>query len=201
MGAGSETQRVHETKRVHAGAGAETELLELIRRRSFRRGTFTLSSGRESSLYFNLKPTMMHPRGAYLCAIAFLKRIRAEKAEYVGGLEMGAVPVIGSLAALSEAEGEPVHTFFVRKAAKSHGTREVVEGLGPDESLAGRRVLVLDDVATTGNAIRQAIASARAAGAIADCALVLVDREEGAAEALRGDGIRLLSVFRAGDFV
>jgi orotate phosphoribosyltransferase len=182
------------------GSG-ETELLELIKRRSFRRGTFTLSSGRESNLYFNLKPTMMHPRGAYLCAIAFLKRIRAQELDYVGGLEMGAVPVIGSLAALSEAEGRPLHTFFVRKAAKAHGTREVIEGLGPGEALAGKRVLVLDDVATTGNAILQAVAAARAAEAVADSALVLVDREEGASEALARDGIRLLSVFRARDFV
>jgi orotate phosphoribosyltransferase len=114
---------------------------------------------------------------------------------------MGAVPVIGSLAALSEAEGRPLHTFFVRKAAKAHGTRELIEGLGPGEALAGKRVLVLDDVATTGNAILQAVAAARAAEAVADSALVLVDREEGASEALARDGIRLLSVFRARDFV
>jgi orotate phosphoribosyltransferase len=179
----------------------ETELFELIRRRSFRQGTFTLSSGRESNLYFNLKPTMMHPRGAYLCAAAFLRRIRNEGVEYVGGLEMGAVPVIGSLAALSAAEGQPVQSFFVRKAAKDHGTREVIEGLGPGESLAQKRVLVLDDVATTGNAILQAVGAARAAGAIADSALVLIDREEGAAEALARHGIRLLAVFRARDFL
>jgi orotate phosphoribosyltransferase len=178
----------------------EAELLDIIRRRSFRQGKFILSSGRESTLYFNLKPTMMHPRGAFLCARAFLSRIRAEDADYVGGLEMGAVPVIGSLAALSEAEGRPVHTFFVRKAAKAHGTRETIEGLGPDESLAGTRALILDDVATTGNAILQAVAAARAANAIVDSALVLIDREEGAAEALARDGIRLLSVFRARDF-
>jgi orotate phosphoribosyltransferase len=114
---------------------------------------------------------------------------------------MGAVPVIGSLAALSAAEGQPVQSFFVRKAAKDHGTREVIEGLGPGESLAQKRVLVLDDVATTGNAILQAVGAARAAGATADSALVLIDREEGAAEALARHGIRLLAVFRARDFL
>src|SRR5579862_786088 len=133
--------------------GEEAELLDLIRHRSFRQGRFTLSSGRESNLYFNLKPTMMHPRGAYLCARALLSRIRAEQPDYVGGLEMGAVPVIGAIAALSAAEQNPVHTFFVRKAVKAHGTREAIEGLGPGESLAGTRILIVDDVATTGNAI------------------------------------------------
>lgn len=179
----------------------EAELFDLIRHRSFRKGTFTLSSGRESSLYFNLKPTMMHPRGAYLCARAFLTRARAAHAEYVGGLEMGAVPVIGSLAALSEADGTPVRTFFVRKAAKAHGTRELIEGLGPGESLAGARVLIVDDVATTGNAILQAALAVRAADAIADEALVLVDREEGALDTLGREGVRLSAVFRAADFL
>jgi orotate phosphoribosyltransferase len=178
----------------------EAELLDIIRRRSFRRGRFTLSSGRESTLYFNLKPTMMHARGAYLCARAFLQRIRAEHADYVGGLEMGAVPVIGSLAALSEAEGNPIHSFFVRKAQKGHGTRELIEGLGPGESLAGKRVLVLDDVATTGNAILQAVSAVRAEDAVVHSALVLIDREEGAAETLQREGIGLLSVLRARDF-
>ena len=181
-------------------SGDETELLDIIKRRSFRRGRFTLSSGRESEFYFNLKPTMMHPRGAFLCARAFLARIRMERAEYVGGLEMGAVPVIGSLAALSDVEGDPVQTFFVRKSAKAHGTRETIEGLGPNESLAGKRTLILDDVATTGNAILQAAAAARTAGGLIDSALVVVDREEGAAEALEPHGIRLLAVFRARDF-
>ena len=180
--------------------GDEAELLEIIKRRSFRRGSFTLSSGRESNLYFNLKPTMMDPRGARLCAAAFLKRIRADGADYVGGLEMGAVPVIGSLAAMSDMEGRPARTFFVRKAAKAHGTRELIEGLGPDESLEGKRVLLLDDVATSGNAILQATAAARAAGAVANSALVLIDREEGAAAALADQGLRLLSVFRASNF-
>jgi len=184
-----------------ARTGEEAELLDIIRHRSFRQGRFTLSSGRESSLYFNLKPTMMHPRGAFLCARAFLRRIRAERADYVGGLEMGAVPVIGSLAALSEAEGNPVHTFFVRKAEKDHGTREVIEGLGPDESIGGKRIVIVDDVATTGNAILQAAAAARASEAVLDAALVLIDLEEGAAETVAREGIRLLSVFRASSFL
>lgn len=137
--------------------GDDAALLEIVRQRSFRKGTFRLSSGAESNLYFNMKPTMMNPRGAYLSARAFLTRVRQEKADWVGGLEMGAVPVIASLAAISEAEGHPVRTFFVRKAAKDHGTMDLVEGLGPGETLTGARVLVADDVATTGGAILKAV--------------------------------------------
>ena len=142
--------------------GEERELFAIIRDRSFRRGKFTLASGRESEMYFNLKPTMMFPRGAQLAAIAFLEQIRAEGVDLVGGLEMGAVPLMGSLAAISEMEGRPVRTFFVRKKPKQHGTKELIEGLGPGESLAGSRAMILDDVATTGGSILDAARAARA---------------------------------------
>ena len=177
-----------------------SELADLIRTRSFRRGRFTLASGAESDLYFNLKPTMMSPRGALLAARSFLDIIHEERADIVGGLEMGAVPIIGALAAVGESEGRPVRTFFVRKAPKAHGTKETIEGLGPEESLDGQRAMVLDDVATSGGSIMKAIEAARAAGAVVDAALVLVDREEGATEFLAQQGVGLRSVFRARDF-
>jgi len=176
------------------------ELFAIIAARSFRRGLFKLSSGGESTLYFNLKPTMMSPRGAYLSARSFLDILHEEGAEYVGGLEMGAVPMIGAVAALGEAEGRPVKTFFVRKQAKDHGTRDLVEGLGPDETLGGRRVVVADDVATSGASIWRAVEAARGAGGAVDCALVLVNREEGAAEFLADRGVRLVTVFSASQF-
>lgn len=179
----------------------ENELFALIRRRSFRRGRFTLSSGAQSEMYFNLKPTMLDPRGAYLSATAFLKFIIAENVAYAGGLEMGAVPMLGSLAALSEMQGHSVRTFFVRKKPKAHGTKELIEGLASGETLAGARVMIVDDVATTGNSILEAARAARDAGAIAGSALVLIDREEGAREALAESGIRLFSVFRGPEFL
>ena len=179
--------------------GGESELLEMIRTRSMRLGHFTLASGRESDLYLNLKPTMMDPRGARLCAEALLARI-PPGTDYVGGLEMGAVPVIAAMAALSDLSGRPVRTFFVRKAAKDHGTKEVVEGLAAGESLRGKKVLVIDDVATTGGSVLQAIEAARGAGAMVEDALVIVDREEGGAEGLEAHGVRLSSVFVGDDF-
>ena len=176
------------------------ELFDIISKRSFRRGRFKLSSGIESDLYFNLKPTMMQPRGAFLAARAFLDVLQSEAAEYVGGLEMGAVPIIGAVAAIGDAEHRPVETFFVRKQAKDYGTQDLVEGLGPDETLQAKRVVVADDVATSGASLHRTVEAARAAGAKVESALVLVDREEGAAEFLAEHNVRLISIFRASEF-
>jgi orotate phosphoribosyltransferase len=185
---------------VKGSSGDESELFRLVRDRSFRLGTFTLSSGVESDLYFNLKPTMMDPRGANLAARAFLARIAAETVDYIGGLEMGAVPIIAGVAAISDVVGTPIRTFFVRKEAKKHGTMDVIEGLGPGETLSGKRVLIADDVATTGGSILKAVEQARNAGALVDVALVLVDREEGAEAFLARHDLRLVSVFKASEF-
>jgi orotate phosphoribosyltransferase len=179
----------------------ERELFDIIRTRSFRRGKFRLASGRESELYFNLKPTMMSPKGALLSARALLACIWPENVDYGGGLEMGAVPVIAALAAVSEAEGKPVKTFFVRKQPKGHGTMDMIEGLAPDETLANARVLVIDDVATSGGSILKAADAVRAAGGQVSAALVLIDREEGATEALSAQNMRLLSVFKGREFL
>lgn len=176
-------------------------LAEVIRTRSYRRGKFKLASGAESEFYFNLKPTMMSPQGAFLCGQALLGKIWPESVDYVGGLEMGAVPAIACIAALSHEYGRPVNTFFVRKQAKDHGTKDVVEGLMTGESLSGKRVMIIDDVATSGGSILKAAEAARAAGAIVESALVIVDREEGGAEALAEAGIRLLSVLKKSDFI
>lgn len=177
------------------------DLREVIRRRSYRHGHFKLASGAESPFYFNLKPTMMDPEGAYLSARALLERVRVERADCVGGLEMGAVPVIACIAALSQADGKPVKTFFVRKKAKDYGTQDLLEGLAPGETLVARHVMIVDDVATSGGSILKAAEAARAAGAIVETALVIVDREEGATPALQKAGIRLLSVLKAKDFL
>ena len=179
----------------------EARLFALIRDRSFRRGKFRLVSGRESELYFNLKPTMMWPEGALLCARALLARIWAENVDYAGGLEMGAVPVIAALAAVSAAEGRPVKTFFVRKQAKGHGTMDIIEGLAPNETLQNARVMVVDDVATSGGSILKAAEAVRAADADVVAGLVVVDREEGAAETLQANNVRLLSVFKGREFL
>jgi orotate phosphoribosyltransferase len=164
---------------------AREALHRVIVERSFRRGHFILSSGLESDLYFNLKATIMDPRGGLLVARAFIDFAREH----------------GAVAAVSALEGPPVRTFFVRQAAKSHGTRERIEGLSPEETLAGQRVVAVDDVATKGGSVLQAILAAREMGARVEAALVIIDREKGGEALLRENGVQLFSLFREADFL
>jgi len=178
-------------------AAHRAELASIIRQRSFRTGRFTLASGKQSTLYFNMKPTMLDARGAELCARGFIALLQESGAEYVSGLEMGAVPVIGAMAAIGGLIGHPVKTTFVRKRKKEHGTKDLIEGLGPDETLMGRSVFVVDDVATTAGSILQAIEEVRDAGGIVTHAAALVNRQEGGDELLAQHGVKLLHVFSA----
>ena len=113
-------------------------LRDIIRQRSFReKGAFKLASGRMSTVYFNLKPTMLDPEGARLIGAALAERAAELGGELVGGLEMGAVPLVSAAAAMSAVAGRPVGAVFVRKAAKEHGTQSLIEGLAEGESSRG----------------------------------------------------------------
>lgn len=176
-------------------------LFDIIRTRSFRQGgTFRLASGRESTIYFNLKPAMLHPDGARLIGSALAERAVSVDADYVGGLELGAVPLVAAAAAMSAVAGTSVRAVFVRKAAKEHGTRSLVEGLAEGESLAGRTVLIVEDVTTTGGSALQAVTALQEAGAIVRDVATVVDREEGASAAFKAAGLTLHALFRKSDF-
>jgi orotate phosphoribosyltransferase len=177
------------------------QLLEIIRTRSFRQGgAFTLASGRTSSIYFNLKPTMLDPDGARLIGAAVAAKARALGATHVGGLEMGAVPIVAAAAAMSAVAGDPLRAFFVRKQAKEHGTKSLIEGLAEGETLAGARVVVVEDVTTTGGSAMKAIDAIREAGATVAEIVTILDREEGAAEAFAAAGLVLHPLFRKSEF-
>src|SRR5215216_6958747 len=150
--------------RVTAGtADVRTSLLELIRERSFSRREVALVSGRPSNFYFDMKPTMFHPSGAAWMAELILQKLAGRKIDYVGGLAVGAVPLVAAVVMLSHHKGTPIPGFFVRSQLKDHGTKRRVEGTS--ETLAGKSVAILEDVTTTGGSATNAIEAARADGA------------------------------------
>ena len=115
-------------------SASRARLAEIIRKRSFGRGEITLASGRKSDFYFNLKPTMLDPDGATLLAELTFEALKDDNLDFVGGLEMGAVPLAGAIAQLSWIKGHPIAAFFVRKKPKEHGARLAVEGLAKGET-------------------------------------------------------------------
>src|SRR6201997_1962544 len=153
----------HEIK-ILSKSASRARLHEIIRKRSFGRGEVTLASGRKSDFYFNLKPTMLDPEGATLLAELTYETLKDDGLDFVGGLEMGAVPLAGAIAQISWIKGHPISAFFVRKKPKEHGARLAVEGLAKGESLRGKRVVVVEDVTTTGGSAMKAGEAGREAG-------------------------------------
>jgi orotate phosphoribosyltransferase len=157
-------------------------LLELLKSRSLMFGEFTLASGRKSHYYFDSKKTTLLAEGAWLTAREVLRTIREHglAADAIGGLTLGADPIVCPVAALSFAEGPPLRAFIVRKEAKEHGTARRIEGaLEP-----GSRVVIVDDVVTTAGSTLKAIEAAEEAGHTVVAVVCIVDREEGGTEKL-----------------
>lgn len=177
----------------------EADLRDLLASRTFKRGEFMLASGRRSRIYFNVKTTMMHPRGAALCAQGLLARLEGMRADYIGGLEMGAVPLLSVVSAFSDQGSHPLPSFFVRKKPKPHGTQLLIEGMDDlgGETLSGKHVVLIDDVATSGGSILKAVDQVENEGGTITDAIVILDREEGAAEKLKARGITLHCLFTA----
>ena len=178
-------------------------LIDIVRKRSLARGTrVRLTSGAESSFYFDMKPTLFDPEGAALIADLVLAQVRRDGAEFVGGLEMGAVPIVACIVQRSflVAEAAGVPGFFVRKAAKEHGTRRLVEGMVAGAALAGRRALVVEDVTTTGSSALAAVVAAREAGLEVGTVVTVVDRLEGAEANFSREGLALRALTTARDY-
>jgi orotate phosphoribosyltransferase len=180
---------------------ARARLRDIIAKRSFGRGEITLASGRKSDFYFNLKPTMLDAEGAALLAQLTLDALAVEELDYIGGLEMGAVPIAAAASAVSALTDSPVHAFFVRKQPKEHGAKLLIEGLTKDESLDGKRVAILEDVTTTGGSAMKAVEAAKDSGAEIALVFTMVDRQEGAAETFAQAGIKFVSLFTADEFL
>ena len=179
------------------GLELRNKLFTLLKERAFRRGRVVLASGRESDFYFDMKPAMLDPDGASLMAELILQHLQGVKADCIGGLEMGAVPLIAPVAMRSPKFGRRLPGFFIRKAVKDHGTKKRIDGA----DIAGKTVVILEDVTTTGASAMDAVKAVTEAGAKVALVLSILDRGEGAADLYAKAGIPFKSLFRAEEFL
>ena len=160
------------------------ELLEIIRDYSLQIGEFVLSSGKKSSYYLDCRVTTLHPRGALLSARLLLDMIRkhAIDAEAIGGLTLGADPVVTAVAVVSAMGGKPLPAFIVRKEKKEHGMQRQIEGW---RGAPGSRVIIADDVCTSGGSLMEACQAAESVGYEVAATMCIVDRLDAGADQLK----------------
>jgi orotate phosphoribosyltransferase len=171
-------------------------LRDIIARQSLLQDRdFILASGRASNFFFDMKKTMFDPEGASLLADLLFDQIKMEHVDYIGGLETGAIPIVAALCARSWPE-KPIKAFFVRKEVKGHGTDQRIDGLLE----RGSRVILFEDVTTTGSSVMQAVRQALQFECTVVKVISLVDRLEGAAENFRTAGIKFEALFTLRDF-
>ena len=147
-------------------------------------GEFTLTSGRKSNHYFEGKKLTLHPEGAYLVGKEIFDRLSGIDVDAIGGLVMGAFPIITAVALVSHLEGRPIPSFIVRDKPKEHGTQRQIEG----HLKEGSRVAIVDDVITTGGSVIKAIDAVKAVNCKVAKVIVIVDRHEGGSDALKSEG-------------
>jgi orotate phosphoribosyltransferase len=162
-------------------AKLKEELLECIKTKALKKGDFTLASGKKASFYIDGKQVTLDPQGLLLTGKFILNTLHGANADAIGGPTIGADPIAAAVALLSSQTGHPLKAFLVRKAAKDHGTQKLIEGPPLAE---GDRVVMVEDVITTGGSVLQAIQEVEKTKAKVIRVLCLVDRNQGARELL-----------------
>ena len=163
--------------------------------KSYREGHFVLASGRESDFYFDGRQTALHPEGAWLIGNLFYDLLSdLPKLDAVGGMTLGADPLVSATSVISWTMARPVAAFIVRKNPKGHGTNQYIEGLA--NLKPGSPVAMLEDVVTTGGSLLTACERVRDAGFNIVAVCTVLDREEGGAEAIEAAGYKLRPLFR-----
>ena len=174
-----------------SGSEARAALLRLLAERAYRRGSFTLGSGRTSEHYVNCKPVSLSGQGLALLGSLMLELVEPTAAA-VAGLTLGADPLVSAVALQAALAGRDLDALIVRKEAKGHGTGAWLEGPLP---APGSRITVLEDVVTTGGSALKAVNQLREAGYVVEQVVAIVDRQEGGAEAMQAAGLGLRSLF------
>jgi len=174
------------------GSPAIRELVGLVESKALRRGTFRLASGREASFYLDAKQVVLDAHGAMLVGRAILERLRSlgPLPDAVGGMSIGADPITSAVVTMAGVEGLPLKGFMVRKEPKDHGTKKYVEG--PVQP--GQRVVIVEDVTTTGGSSLLAIDRVRDFGLVVERVVTVIDRLAGAEAAFSARGIPLESL-------
>ena len=167
------------------------ELLDLLKKDAYKKGEYTLSSGKKSEHYVNCKPVTLSGRGLTLASLLMLQEV---KTSYVAGLTLGADPLVSGVSLVSALDSRLVNGLIVRKEAKGHGTQAWIEGLLPPE---GTVITVLEDVITTGGSAIKAVEKLRDAGYVVNTVVSIVDRQEDdeANSAMKLSGLELKSLF------
>jgi orotate phosphoribosyltransferase len=174
-------------------------LVALLAERSAKRGQFTLASGKQSTFYIDARLTTMSPEGLSTIGPLALAALRQTgwRIDAIGGLTLGADPISYAISYASAQSDHPLRTFTVRKEAKAHGTGKLIEG----SFMKGDRVAVIEDVLTTGGSALRAIDAIREAGGSVVGVLALVDREEGARQAIEKTGIPVVTLVTASQII
>ena len=166
--------------------------------RAFIKGDVILASGKKSNFYFDCRMVTLDQEGAHLAAKAMLAEIRKLGATAVGGMSMGADPLVSTIGNVAFTQKIGLTLFYVRKEPKKHGTGKLIEGPGLSSE---DRVVIVEDVTTTGGSSLKAVNAVRDEfGAKVLAVLTIVDRQEGAEAHLAGNGVKLISIFKAQDF-
>lgn len=170
-------------------------LKEILLEKSYRKGTFTLTSGKTSDFYIDGKQTTLSAEGAYLCGKLMLELIAKyeQPIHAVGGMTLGADPLVTAVSMVSFLEKQPIPAFIVRKEAKGHGTGNYIEGL--KNMPEGCTVALVEDVVTTGGTLLKVIDRVESAGFKVGLIVTVVERQEGGVEVLEKAGYKLESIF------
>lgn len=174
-------------------------LAKLLMDRSYIEGEVTLTSGKKSDYYFDCKQTALHAEGGYLIGKLFLDMLKDSGVAGVGGMTLGADPLVSAVSVVSFIEDCPLPAFIIRKKSKGHGTNQYLEGM--KNFTPGDTVALLEDVVTTGGTLVTAAQRVRDAGFEIAAVLTVLDREEGGRQALADAGLELKSIFTRSELV